>query len=586
METFVIVEKKNADMKFETDKDQTEKEFFSYNGKKIYHPGTFPSYLDVEDFVGFLSHQPAILDQLEILIIGLERGDLDNAPNNIKRLLHTMKGESGFLALNEVQKICHRVEDLLSKELSIDFAEVLLQVKDWLSETFAAYAGSGSNPVNYQKILDGLSQYEKQRDFKTKKQQSELDDDKSRFPKSDSSKSIDSDVSIKKSITINLERLDKLVDLIGELVIAEAMVTQNHKITSKQSQEYATSLKVLRGITKELQDVGLGLRMVPLKTLFNRMIRLARDLSKKHNKPLQLKIKGETTELDKNLVEGLSDPLIHIIRNSIDHGIEQNPQDRLNANKPEMATITLEAYHKGGNLHIEITDDGRGIDKEKLVDKAISAGLIQDTSQLDEKGILNLIFLSGLSTAEKITNISGRGVGMDVVKDRVSEMNGKIEIQSEQKIGTTLHISLPLTLAIMDGMVVRIGEQQYVIPTLSVITALRPVPDMVSTAFNKNEFVKIHDKIIPLFKLYKFFNLPSAIENVCDGIVVIVEDSGIQVALMVDELVTKQNIVRKDLGAGMQDISGISGGTIMSNGEVCLILDVNAIVLLATKSNY
>ncbi|SDU28235.1 chemotaxis protein CheA [Desulfobacula phenolica] len=552
----------------------------------IRHPETLPSYLSMEDFAEFLSSQQSVLDKFETLVLEFEKGDLVHSPKEMKRIIHTIKGESGFLALKEVEKICHRTEDLFSQDVTVKFAEILFSVKDWLSDTFSVYSGADASPKDSEQILKLLKEYENKSGMEQKNQNDFASHHKmpsdTQPVKAEDAKS---NTSVKKSIRVDSDRLDHLIDTIGELSTAEAMVIRNNDNKDKKSSEYRNSLRALSEITKELQRIGLSLRMVPLKALFNRMKRVARDLSNKNNKQFDFITKGEETELDKNLVDGLSDPLIHIIRNSVDHGIEQNIQDRLKAGKPEIATVTLEGYHKGGSLYIEITDDGKGIDTKKLIEKAISTRIIDDASQLDQNSIYNLIFHPGLSTADQVTDISGRGIGMDVVKTTINQYNGKIHIESTQKIGTKIQIKLPLTLAIMDGMIVGVGDHRYVIPTLCVLTSIELKPDMISSVFQKGEFIKVHGKIIPLFRLHKFFNLSNDISNGASnnntGIVVVVEDSGFKAALLIDKLLAKQNVVRKNLGTLMENIPGICGGTIMPDGKVCLILDIARIISIA-----
>ncbi|MCG8619561.1 MAG: chemotaxis protein CheA, partial [Desulfobacterales bacterium] len=333
--------------------------------------------------------------------------------------------------------------------------------------------------------------------------------------------------------------------------------------------------------TKTLQKIGLSLRMVPLKPLFSRMRRVARDLALKQNKKINFLVEGELTELDKTLVDGLADPLIHIIRNSIDHGVENDTTLRIQRGKPETATVTLKGYHEGGSLVIEVADDGAGIDRERLLEKATSAGIIDDPGQMDDAAVLHLIFHPGLSTAAKVTDISGRGVGMDVVKTTISEFNGRISLASEPGQGTRVSIKLPLTLAIMDGMIITSGSNPYVIPALSIITALRLTPDIHATAMGGHPYIKFREAIIPLVNLKDFMNLPDAEETAgtpSDPIVVVVEDGGRWAGLLVDEVVAKQSIVRKNLSGMLSEVPGISGATIMADGRVCLILDIQALV--------
>ncbi|MCP4021410.1 MAG: hypothetical protein GY729_06180 [Desulfobacteraceae bacterium] len=553
--------------------------------KEYFHPGKLPRHLDMDDFSQFLSVQGEVLDKLEVLILNFEKGDTKGTINEIKRLIHTMKGESGFLSLTEVEKVCHRIEDLLIENMPVSFAEVLLRAKDWLFEVFKIYSGEKGHPQNSKEILNLLDQYEKKEIQLTDEQQkisleNKLKEQTPQIPSQQDSQIAE----IKESISIDANRLDRLIDIIGELAIAEAMVSQSLEAKTDISKEFQASIKMLSKTTKELQDMGLRLRMVPLKTLFNRMRRVARDVAKKGEKRVKFLIKGEATELDKKLVDGLSDPLIHLVRNSIDHGIEPDLKKRIDARKPEQATVTLEAYHKGGNLCIEVRDDGRGINREKLLKRARDDSLIEPDAQLEDDEILNLVFCSGLSTADQVTDVSGRGVGMDVVYESITAFNGKIKIESQEGVGTTFRIMLPLTLSIMDGMIVGVGDQKFVIPTLSVVTSLRPSPEAVSTAFNSMEMLMVHDSLVPLFRLHELFNIPGSIKDPCKAIAVVVENSGFKATIMVDELLSKQSIVRKSLNAGMQNVPGISGGTIMPDGRVCLILDIGEIVQMANKN--
>lgn len=539
----------------------------------ILHPGELPPFLNIEDFAEFLSLQKKSLESMEVLILDIEReNNIAYAQRELKRLFHTTKGEAGFLGLKDVEKVCHRAEDLMDRENFGNIVDLLLAVKDWLDSTYSLYAGNPGVAPSAEKIIAMLDGEEKP--YQNQRQPDSEESVTSIHPPS----------IMAELINVDASRLDRLVNMIGELAIAESMVTQAPEIISIASSSLLRSLGSLHKITRELQSLGLTLRMVPLKSLFNRMERVVRDLARKTDKQIQFIVKGESTELDKTIVDRLGDPLIHLLRNSVDHGIEESVQQRVNGGKPERATIELRAFHKGGNLFIEVEDDGRGINRTKLKERAICQGIIDADTPEDGEELLNLVFHPGVTTANKITDVSGRGVGMDVVKKSIESCRGKISISSAEGRGTTFSIRIPLTLSIIDGLVVRVSEERYVIPTLSVVTSLKVDKRQISNLFEKREMVSVIGKLMPLLRLNRLFQLSGGVEDTCDGIIVVVEDSGLKVALLVDELIGKQNTVIKKLGTGMEDIKGLSGGTIMPDGKVSLILDIAGIVELSRIS--
>jgi len=381
-------------------------------------------------------------------------------------------------------------------------------------------------------------------------------------------------------LKVDAERLDRLVDMIGELVIAESMVSQASELRGA-STVLARHLGQLDKITRELQEIGTSLRMIPIKATFQKMARLVRDVARKSNKQVEFVTTGEDTELDKTVVEKIGDPLVHMIRNSVDHGIECDPQDRIARGKPAAGRVELKAYHRGGNIYIEIVDDGRGLNKEAILAKARERGLVADGEMPTDREIYNLIFAPGLSTAKAITDVSGRGVGMDVVKRNIEALRGQIDIQTEVGRGTTFVIRLPLTLAIIDGMLVRTGTERYIIPTLSVVRSVRPSPSEIETVFGQGEMLKLQDRLIPVYRLHKLFGIERAERNLTQGLVVVVEDDGRRAGIFADELLGQQQIVIKSLGDHLRELPGISGGAIMPDGHVGLILDVGGLVRLA-----
>jgi two-component system, chemotaxis family, sensor kinase CheA len=325
----------------------------------------------------------------------------------------------------------------------------------------------------------------------------------------------------------------------------------------------------------------MSLRMIPVKATFQKMARVVRDLAKKSGKKIEFVSSGEDAMLDKSVVDRIGDPLIHLVRNSVDHGIESSSALRVAANKNEVGRIELNAYHKGGNIHIEIKDDGKGLDKEAILEKAKDRGLTREGQVLNDREIFNFIFLPGFSTAKKVTDVSGRGVGMDVVNRAIDELRGHVDISSESGIGTTFSLRLPLTLAIIDGMIVLIGTERYIIPTLSIVEAVRPERESITSIVNRCEMISIRDKIIPLFRLATLFGIADARQDPAEGIVIVVEDSGKMAGILVDELLDQQSIVIKSMGASMKGLRGVSGGSILSDGRVGIIIDVADIVKLA-----
>jgi two-component system chemotaxis sensor kinase CheA len=316
----------------------------------------------------------------------------------------------------------------------------------------------------------------------------------------------------------------------------------------------------------------MSLRMIPIKPTFQKMERLARDLARSFDKKVHFETSGEDTELDRTVVEEIGDPLVHMVRNSLDHGLEPTA-DRLAKGKAETGTVRLSAYHQGSNIVIELSDDGRGIDPDRIFRKAVEKGVIPANAQLSRDEILALIFAPGFSTAEKVTSVSGRGVGMDVVKRNIEKLRGKIEITTEVGKGSTFKIKLPLTMAIIDGLVVRVGTDKFILPSTSVQMAMRPAKEAITTIHGQGEVLELRGRILPLHRLHRRFGIPADAQQPWDGIVVLVEHSGKVSALLVDEMVSKQEVVIKNLGAFMQGLPGVAGGAILGDGNIALILD-------------
>lgn len=378
------------------------------------------------------------------------------------------------------------------------------------------------------------------------------------------------------SVRVDTSKLDYLVDMVGEMVIAQSMVRHNEVISAAADQRLQRDLAQLARITGEVQRTAMAMRMVPIGQLFQRTARQVRDLSRKVGKQVELVTRGEDTELDKTIAEELSDPLMHMVRNSIDHGIE-TPDGRLAAGKPAQAKVSLSAYHQAGQIVIEITDDGRGLDSQKILAKARQKGLVDDAQHLSENDIFRLILAPGFSTAEQVTDISGRGVGMDVVTRQVERLRGRIEIRSQAGQGTTFLLKLPLTLAIIDGLVVTIGRHRYIVPLFSVSEMFRPAAETIFTVQNRQEMAMVRERLLPVLRLYKRFGISPRSEDPYQALMVVAETEEQSFCLMVDDLVGKQEVVIKSLGEGLGRIPGIAGGAILGDGRVGLILDMSGL---------
>ena len=379
------------------------------------------------------------------------------------------------------------------------------------------------------------------------------------------------------TLRVSVEKVDQLINLVGELVITQAMLAQTGKdVDSALHQQLSAGLADLERNTRDLQEAVMGIRMIPMSMVFNRFPRMLRDLAGKLGKKVELVQVGEATELDKGLVEKITDPLTHLVRNSCDHGIEM-PDVRRAAGKPEHGTVTLVASHQGGSIVIEVRDDGRGLNRDKLLAKARERGLDAPDSLTDQE-VYGLIFAPGFSTAEQVTDVSGRGVGMDVVKRNITALGGSVEIDSAEGYGMTVRVRLPLTLAIMDGMSVGVGEECYILPLSSVVESFQVRADMIRTIGGSGRVVEVRDEFMPVIDLERVFGVPRFDFEHASNIMVVVEAEGGRVALLVDELLGQQQVVVKNLEANYRKVPDVSGATILGDGRVALILDVGSLV--------
>lgn len=576
----------------------------------------------------FISESEEHLHNADNYLLQLEStADIENI-NALFRVFHTIKGIAGFLSLYSIQKLAHSTENLLDKvrknecPVSGRLVDLVFSAADALKQEIGSLRlalSSGSRYVVNSEVEHLINELDTFAEKSGARKIGEILIDEGKTTHSELEKALSiqhehpeakigeilvqqgsvrprdvnealavqqgkhKTVFVKESIKVDTEKLDKLVNTIGELVITEAMVTGNEALRRNASTEVLRNMRLLDKITRQLQEIGLSMRMISLKSTFQKMARLSRDLAKKAGKEINFITAGEDTELDKIVVEKIGDPLVHMVRNAADHGLEP-PQERLAAGKPAAGTISLRAYQKGGSICIELEDDGRGLDRNAIINKALKQGIIKEGENISEQEIYHLVFRPGFSTARTVTDISGRGVGMDVVKKSVEALRGHIEIKTEQGKGTLFTIHLPLTMAIMDGMVVRVHNERYIVPTLSVIESFRPRKEDVSCIVNKGEVVNTHGELIPLIHLSTIFNVNGAIENPENRIVIVLEDMGKRMGLLVDSILGQQQTVIKKVGDGIGKIKGVSGAAIMPDGRISLILDVSGIIRMSMET--
>ncbi|MBH0056888.1 chemotaxis protein CheA [Pseudoalteromonas sp. SWXJZ94C] len=384
------------------------------------------------------------------------------------------------------------------------------------------------------------------------------------------------------SIRVGIDKVDSLINMVGELVITQAMLNQlsEQEITPATITSLKEGLAQLAHNTRDLQENVMRIRMLPINFVFSRFPRLVRDIAQKLNKQVELKLLGEQTELDKTVMEKISDPMVHLVRNSLDHGLETVEQ-RLLVGKDPVGTVTLNAFHQGGNIVIEIMDDGQGLNTKKIKEKAIENELISEDENLTDDEINELIFMPGFSTVDEVSDLSGRGVGMDVVKRNIQSLNGSVEVTSAPGVGSTFTIRLPLTLAILDGQLVKVAQHTYIIPLISIVESLQIDITKVSRVGQNLDVLRLRDEYIPILRLYDIFNHQNAIESLDKTLLVVVEADNQKVGLLVDDLLSQQQVVIKSLEANYHKVDGVSGATILGDGRVSLIVDISGLVKLS-----
>ncbi len=576
----------------------------------------------------FINEGLEYIEEIEVNILNLEQHPKDTEIiNSIFRPFHSIKGVAGFLNLSEIRDLAHRLENLLDKarngtlpvtpaliDVILDGADTL---KTMIKDLSAVLEGRPINhePLDLEPLMENILALE-ETPVKPKKIGEilvetgaigeEILDEALKVVQEQPGKKI-GEALIEKgaatpkqvaqalrqqseqlaeasTIRVDTRKLDDLIDMVGELVIAHSIIRQDIANQLASDRNLMRDIAQLTRITASLQQTSTSLRMVPIKQTFQRMSRLVRDLARNKGKQIKVEMIGEDTEIDRHMVDEIYNPLVHMVRNSVDHGIEM-PEERQAVGKPPRGTIELKAYHRGGNIVIEISDDGRGLDRQKIMEKAIRMGRVHAGEDISDEEIYRLIFLPGFSTAEKVTDVSGRGVGMDVVKKAVEKLRGKIDIRSTPGRGVTFITSFPLTMAIIDGMIVRVGSERYILPTTAIRQALRPTEEQYTNVVGKGEMINVMGNLMPLLRLGDVFGIETERKMPWEAISIVVEAEGRTKCLQVDEILGKTEVVIKSLGEALKKVRGIAGGAILGDGQIGLILDVEGLFYLAESQS-
>ena len=534
---------------------------------------------------GFVDEGREHLATVEEVLLEAERGAVGRARiDELFRAFHTIKGIAGFLSLHNVNRLTHEAETLLDRvrkgtlQLAPAVIEVLFGVVDLLRkqiDSLAAYlAAPRGNVVPQPEISEMVGQLRALAATKMPAASSQPPSSESQPHDAGARKVPGAAMVAETSIRVDTSKLDQLVDVVGELVVAQTMVGANDEL--RLSNKLVHDVNRLAKIVREVQESAMALRMVPIGQTFQRMRRLVRDVAHKAGKRVELQLSGAEIELDKNMIQAMSDPLVHMVRNAVDHGLE-TPAQREAAGKPAVGTVTLAAQQQGDMVVVEIRDDGRGLDRERLVAKAVEKGLAAPGEKLGDEQICELIMQPGFSTAQEVTEISGRGVGLDVVRRNVEQLRGKIDVTTTPGQGTCFRLRLPLTLSIIDGMLVRVGRERLIIPVFQIEQSLRPTATQLAHVQGDSEIVKVRGGFVPLVQLGALFGYSQAIDP-RDAMVVVAYADEQRIGLVVDELLGQQQVVVKALGDGFRRAQGISGAAILSDGQVGLILDAAGVL--------
>ncbi|MCK6548174.1 chemotaxis protein CheA [Myxococcota bacterium] len=550
----------------------------------------------------FEEAEDALADAERILMEAGEGGISKENVHALFRVFHTLKGVAGFLELDEISRVAHHTETLLGNvregtlELGPSAFECLLQVTTMMGKLVsgiaAAVQASQRIPIRGAEVTKLVAWIEAE----TRGEARSAADDAADFAAKAEEPAEAGGTRQRATLKVDVERVDGMLEMIGELVLLESMLAH-----AQEMNDVRANLMQLAKITRNLQGQAMRMRMVPVHAQFQRLPRIVRDTAKKAGKDVQLVLEGASTEVDRGMVERLGDPLVHMLRNAVDHGVE-GPADRRAAGKPEQATIVVRAFHEGSSVIIEVADDGRGLNRDAILKKARAQGLVREDQVLSDDEVNHLIFEPGFSTAAKITELSGRGVGMDVVKKTIQGMRGRVVIRTAPGRGTTFRLVLPMTLAIIEATVVRVGTDRFVIPSLSMVESLRPTAWMMTTMGGHRELVRFRGAVLPLFRAADLFGAEPAVglvpdhpvvldggagarEDVESGMLVVVDCGGERVGLLVDEVIGQQQVVVKNLDGTIAQSDSFVGAAILSDGRVALIINVDDLGRLGEAHN-
>ncbi|MFZ5432754.1 MAG: chemotaxis protein CheW [Calditrichota bacterium] len=594
-----------------------------------------PAEIDMDLVQEFRTESAEHFQQAELALMALENDPADTESVNVVfRAFHTVKGVAGFVGVTYITELAHKAETFFDRfrkgqltmngaytDLAFEAVDMLKNLLKSLLDTIAegrytatpqygsliaklenpdALEGSAALTVHEPSakvgeilVREGKANPQEIEAALAQQQHGDQRPVGEILVEQQAAKAVDvahalrsqqpaggRDNEPEATVKVYTSRLDNLINMVGELVIAQSMVSQDPYLQGVSNQRLLRNVGQLNKITRSLQELSLSMRMVSVKSTFQKMARLVRDLARKAHKEIIFETEGEDTELDRNMVEAIADPLVHMVRNAADHGVEL-PDDREKSGKPRQGRIILRAAHEGGSVLITLSDDGRGLNRDKILAKAVERGLVEPNAQLTEADIHNLIFMPGFSTADKVTDVSGRGVGMDVVRTNIEALRGTVQISSKQNEGSVFSMRLPLTLAIIDGMVIRVGTDRFILPTTAITETFRPAASDIATVQGRSEMVMLRGDLIPVMRLNRVFRINDAIEDLTDGILVVAESKGRRLAILVDELLGQQQVVIKSLGTIFGRVGGVSGGAIMGDGIVSLILDVEGLIQLS-----
>jgi len=567
-----------------------------------------PDDVDAALLRDFLAESRDALAAAESALLALETRPSDGeALNTVFRAFHTVKGTSAFLGLDHVGAFAHEAESLLDRvrggavAYTAPCADLALRATDMLRgllgavEHALASGGSLALPDGHAELVAALAAYDGRATAPDATPASRAGAASAERRQAERRQGERRQAS-ESFVRVRTDRLDQLVDLVGELVIAHAMLAADAAVGDGEPPNTAAAAapdpaardalarKVAHAgkIVRELQELAIGLRTVPLRPTVQKLSRLVRDVAARLGKEVDFVTEGEDTEIDRAVADGLGDPLVHMLRNALDHGLEP-PDARAAAGKPRRGRVRLAARHAGGAVVVELSDDGRGLDRERIARKAVERGLIESDRGMSDAEVHALIFAPGFSTAEVVTDLSGRGVGMDVVRRELERVRGRVDIASAAGQGTTFTVRLPLTLAVADGMLVRVGDERYVVPTANVHMSFRPAPGALHTVAGRGEVVTLRGDVLPVVRLHALFGVGGAERDPARAILMLVGDGARRAALLVDELLGQQQVVVKALGDGIGRVPGLAGGAILGDGRVGLILDVPEVVALAER---